>query len=127
MVTLALPVRAACDGQSGKPDANDGFERAVVLTASLAAYFRRQGFAMRLLVGEEELPCGTGENHFYRMLRMLAICRSSREAVAPIPPSFLTLSNHAGRGEFVLLILPWEDNNLRVACRGVTRILETWA
>ena len=127
LVTLALPVRGACDGQSGKPDANEGFERAVVLTASLAAYFRRQGFAMRLLVGDEELPCGTGENHFYRMLRMLAICRSSMEAVAPIPPSFLTLSNHAARGEFVLLILPWEDHNLRVACRGVTRILETWA
>jgi len=120
LVTLALPVRAA----SGKPDANDRFERAVILTASLAAYFRRQGFAMRLLVGDEELLCGTGETHFYRMLRMLAICRSSIEAVAPIPPSFLTLSNHAARGELVLLILPWEDDNLRVACRGVTRILE---
>lgn len=126
LVTLALPVCRAGELQPVKPAAKDDFERAIVLTASLAAYFQRQGFAMRLLVGEEELPYGTGESHFHGMLRMLALCGLSLEAGTSIPAAFLTLSSHAAVGHLVLVVLPWEDGNLRAACRGVTQFLKAW-
>ncbi len=76
---------------------------------------------MRLVIGDEELRLGTGQGHFYRILRLLACSRLSLNTGAPIPSSFLTLSSDTALGQLVLLILHWEDDQLRAACRGVTR------
>lgn len=118
-VTLALPTSA--------PDQTlgDRFETAVGLVAALAAYFYGEGFAIRLLVGPQEVAYGTGEAHFYHMLRMLALCQIS--TAAPIPSSFLTLADKTAMGELTVLVLPWEDAELRSVCDGASRILEAWA
>ena len=67
-VTLALPTAVPEDRSL------EFFEQAVSLTASLAVFFQQQGFALRLLVGEREIPHGAGEPHLHRMLHELALC-----------------------------------------------------
>jgi uncharacterized protein (DUF58 family) len=114
-VTLALPTSAPAQ------TACDRFEPAVGLVAALITYFQGEGFAIRLLVGEQEVMYGTGESHFYHMLRLLAVCQPSVQG--PIPTSFLGLTDKTATGELTLLVLPWEDEGLRAVCQGV-RILE---
>jgi uncharacterized protein (DUF58 family) len=129
MVTLALPTAASADGRArgavaGRFDPSDPFERTVGLVASLAAHFHREGFAVRLLVGDQEVSHGTGEGHLDRILHVLALCGTSQNGA--IPAAFSRLSDEAGRGEFVLLVLHREDAALRSVCRGVTQIFEGW-
>jgi uncharacterized protein (DUF58 family) len=123
-VTLALASEAPVGMRALTLTAIQDFERAVILTASLAAHFQRQGFAIRLVIGNEEVCLGTGQGHFYRILRLLAFSSLSLNTGAPIPSSFLTLPSDTALGQLVLVILPWEDERLRAACLGVTRILD---
>jgi uncharacterized protein (DUF58 family) len=118
-VTLALPLHA--------PDsAAPAFERAVVLIASLAAYFKEQGFAIRLLLGDEELPYGMGETHLYRMYRLLALCRSVPDEQAPLPDVLLTLNELSGPGEFTVLVMSWPDPRLASARQSAGRVIEAY-
>jgi uncharacterized protein (DUF58 family) len=123
-VTLALPVLAPSGMQTLQLAANEGFERAIILSASLAAHFQRQGFAVRLVVGDDALPFGTSQGHFYQILRLLALSRWSLDEEAPIPVSFSTLVSHTALGQLVIVVLPWEDRQLRAVCQGVTLILD---
>jgi len=122
-VTLALASQAPVGMRALTLTASQDFERAITLTASLAAHFQRQGFAMRLVMGDAELHLGTGQDHFYRILRVLAFSRMTVNIGAPVPSAFLTLSSDTALGQLVILILPSEDVQLRAACQGVTRIL----
>ena len=119
-VTLVLPT-------SGPDNLPDAFEHAVVLVASLAAYFQERAFAIRLLVGEEEVPSGSGETHFYRILRALALCRpvTVRRAV-PVPEGFLQLGERTIHGEVTIVVLPWPDPHLMALCQGVSRMVKAW-
>ena len=116
-VTLAMPVQAA----HPMPAA---FERAVILMASLAAYFHARGFAIRVLLGDEELIHGADDAHLYRIFRMLALCREIHDDLyAAIPESLLRLNDISASEEFTVLVLPWPDARLASACRGVGRII----
>jgi uncharacterized protein (DUF58 family) len=55
----------------------DQFERSVCLAASLAAYFCRSGYEVRLMTGRQAVPYGRGEAHLSRILRLLALCDSA--------------------------------------------------
>jgi uncharacterized protein (DUF58 family) len=114
-VTLALPAAAPADSQAG-------FEQAVELTASLVAFFHAQGYAIRLLIGGQDLPHGSGEAHFHALLRALALCRPT-EAPASISPAINALPGQTGAGELTLVVMSHEDPAVRSACRGVSRIL----
>ncbi len=119
-VTLALPT-------AGPENGPDAFEQAVVLVASLAAYFQEQAFAVRLLVGDEEVPHGAGETHLYRILRALALCHpTAAKKPAPVPEGFLTLGNRTRVGELTIVVLPWPDPHLMAACKGVSRVVQAW-
>lgn len=120
-VTLALPTAG--------PARPESFERAVSLTASLVVYFHERAFAVRLLLGAQETSYGTAEAHLHQLLRMLALCHptgSRGHAMTVIPHGFWELSARTALGELSIIILPWEDPEFGAACRGVTRILETW-
>jgi uncharacterized protein (DUF58 family) len=114
-VTLALPAAAPADSQAG-------FEQAVELTASLVAFFHAQGYAIRLLIGGQDLPHGSGEAHFHSLLRALALCRPT-EVPASISPAINALPGRIGAGELTLVVMSHEDPAVRSACRGVSRIL----
>jgi uncharacterized protein (DUF58 family) len=113
-VVLALPTAAPVA-------ARPAFEQAVGLAASLAAFFHAQGYALRLLVGSQEIPYGTGEAHYDAVLRALALCQPEPEA--PLPPAFHALSKGAVFGELTLVVLSWPDPEASSVCRGVSRIL----
>ena len=119
-VTLALPTA----GPENRPDA---FEQAVVLVASLAAYFQERAFAVRLLVGDEDVPHGAGEMHLYRILRALALCRPTPAMEsAPVPEGLLTLGGRTTLGELTIVVLPWPDPRLMAVCRGVSLVVKAW-
>ena len=52
--------------ESTSEPAQQLFEQAVTLTASLAQFFHKRRYQIRVLVGEEELPYGIGDAHFHR-------------------------------------------------------------
>jgi uncharacterized protein (DUF58 family) len=56
-------------------NAQDHFEKAVILAASLAVYFTGRHYEVRLIIGEQELPYGIGESHLLKMLALLAVCQ----------------------------------------------------
>lgn len=121
-VTLALPTTVPEDR------APECFEQAVSLTASLAAHFHQQGFAVRLLVGAQEVSHGVGEPHLYRMLHALALCE-------PVPVGQLdaaaldglrTLGDRTACGELTIVVMPWPDPAVEAACRGASRLVPAW-
>ncbi|MES4786178.1 MAG: hypothetical protein C4294_10525, partial [Nitrospiraceae bacterium] len=80
-------------------------------------------YTIRLLVGDQEIPYGTGERHFYQILDALALCHLTlRPETDSAPDGFLRLDDENGMGDLTILILPWEDRDLRAACLGVHRI-----
>ncbi len=100
------------------------FERAVTLAASLIAYFHERSYALRALVGSQEIPYGIGEAHFYSILRALALCEPIPIVEsATVPDAFRTLGDGSDRLESVLLVLPWPDPRLTAACQGVSRVV----
>jgi uncharacterized protein (DUF58 family) len=55
------------------PGAPGKFEKAVSLAASLAAHFAREGADFEYLTPREYVPRGSGADHLYRILRLLAV------------------------------------------------------
>jgi len=119
-VTLAFPTAGPSDQQAA-------FEQAVVLVASLAKHFHERGYAVRLLVGDQEVPYGIGEAHLYRIFRALALCNPTPvKESEPLPEGFLTLGDRTALGELTVVILPWPDPRLTTACHGVSRVVNVW-
>lgn len=102
--------------------AQPAFEQAVSLTASLAAFFHRQGYALRLLLNDEEIGFGTGEAHFERILRALALCQPAVSG-PPVPPALRVLAGRPASGALRLIILSWSDPAVMSVCTSAGRIL----
>jgi uncharacterized protein (DUF58 family) len=121
-ITLALPVAVPAGERP------EFFEEAISLTASLAAYFHEEGFAMRLLVGDLEIPHGVGKEHLYQMLYALAICDpiQTQSVDVMVPDEFRTLGGRTVRGEITMVVLPWPDPILERACGGASRVIRVW-
>jgi uncharacterized protein (DUF58 family) len=114
-VVLVLPTAVPAQAQPA-------FEQAVSLTASLAAFFHRQGHAIRLLVGEQEIPAGIGEAHYDSILRALALCRPVPPE-APVPEALRSPAGRAAPDELMLIVLSWRDPAALSAFGGFGRIL----
>ncbi len=108
------------------PDSHDEqFERAVSLTASLAAFFQARAFTVRALVGHEEVPAETDFDTLGGLFRALALCQrrlpSDRNWVLS---ALRSLMQSVSPDEFVMAVLPWSDEEIVAACGNVNRILD---
>ncbi len=129
-ITLAFPTTVpASTGTGGATDAEmeQSFETAVELTASLAAHFQEQGFAIRAIVGDQEVPGTTGEEQLFRILKVLALCQPipAEQAEAGLEV-FKSLLAQTPAHEMVLLVLPWEDARLEACAGGVERVFRAY-
>jgi uncharacterized protein (DUF58 family) len=105
----------------------DDFEQAVVAVASLAAWFLARDYTLRILVGNDEVPYGTGTSHLHRILRALALCQTaSVSGVTRVSDAFLSLRERTALGELTVLVLPWPEPSLLAACRGVSAVVNAW-
>ncbi|MGH7208978.1 MAG: DUF58 domain-containing protein [Nitrospiraceae bacterium] len=123
-VTIALPtaVPEIWEDRDEPPSARERvFEQALVLTASLASLFHGRGYAIRAVIGAQEIPHGMGKAHLYRIFRALALSQPALQA-APLAEGFLRLGERAAVGELSILVLPWADSRLTALCRGVSRV-----
>jgi uncharacterized protein (DUF58 family) len=124
--TVALPLDAP-DGFTRTPDASttdeQTFERAVSAAASLVTHFAERGYAVRLVLGDEVIPHGTGEGHRDHLLRALALCEPIRARGIEARSSLVTRLEGGLSGDFSVLVLPWEDAASEQACRSVSLIL----
>lgn len=116
-VTLALPIQTP-------PSHHVAFERAVTLTASLAAFFHEQGYAVSLILGDLDLPHGSGQAHLHRIFRALALsqpeaCRSA----ASLPEGCARLGELTARGDLTVLVAAWPDPRLMAMESSVSRLL----
>lgn len=127
-ITLAFPTALPpAWAASGLPaEMARSFETGVELTASLAAHFQEQGFAIRAVVGDQEVPGATGDEQLFRILKILALCQPVPD---PQPGSgleaFKDLLAHTPAHEMVLLVLPWEDARLADCTAGVEAVFRT--
>ncbi|KAF0249824.1 MAG: hypothetical protein FD167_778 [bacterium] len=55
------------------------FERAIVLVASLAECFSKQGSEIRLFTPKEQTDFGLGVEHLYKILRLLALIQPNKQ------------------------------------------------
>ena len=69
-ITIVLDTRLP---QAGTDEFEDRFERGVVQAASLTKHFIDERAEVRLVLGEEPGPFGSGTEHLYRCLRRLAL------------------------------------------------------
>lgn len=123
-VTVALPTALRAPHTGTRSSCERDFEEAVSLGASLVNFLKGRAYAVRLLVGDQEVPHGTGEKHFHQILEVLALCRLTlKQDPGSTPDSFLKLGSNDWSGDLTILILPWEDPSVRAACRGAHRIL----
>jgi uncharacterized protein (DUF58 family) len=74
-ITIVLDTGIASDADN---DLNERFERGVVQTASLLKHFIDERAEVRLVVGDEVGPFGSGIEHLYRCLRRLALVSLSK-------------------------------------------------
>ncbi len=116
-VTLALP--------TAMPETDDAtFERAVSLTASLAAFFHEQGYAIGLILGATVIPHDSGQTHLHRLFHALALCRPDQASPSTaLPDPWLTLGERTGQGDLTLLVLPWKDPRLAHVQTQVSRVV----
>ena len=70
-ITIILDNRVAPD--SGATSFNERFERGVTRAASLLKHFVDERAEVRLIIGAEVAPYGTGLEHLYQCLRRLAL------------------------------------------------------
>jgi uncharacterized protein (DUF58 family) len=99
------------------------FEQAVIMTASLVTFFHERGYAVRLLVGDQEIQHGVGARHYYVLLRALGLCRlTSSSGSGTLSPAFRSL--RGGSGELSLLIMPWPDPRLTNISRQVSKVIQ---
>jgi uncharacterized protein (DUF58 family) len=75
-VTLVLPLTAPATDTAA-------FERAVSVTASLAAYFHAGGYAIRALVGDMEIGPSSGWDNYIAILKALALCERQEPGSPP--------------------------------------------
>lgn len=54
------------------------FERAIILAASLTEHFINNGAEIRLLTPERQTDFGTGQDHLYKFMRILALMHAHR-------------------------------------------------
>ena len=98
----------------GGENANRSFERAVRLTASLAAHHLRDGRRVRLVIGSESLPPARGRTGLWPLLAALARVRNERGSASAArfdPPA---------RGEELMLVMAGGGRGLPDAPRGWT-------
>ncbi|MFQ5991931.1 MAG: DUF58 domain-containing protein [Nitrospiraceae bacterium] len=116
-VTLVLPT---CGSYMGDP----AFERAVELIASLASFYYQQGYAIRAMVGDVEVPYGQGVAHYYQLLRVLGLCQPVEGSGSKDPSqSLLKLRGPSESGGLALVVLARPESNVGGAYRDADRIL----
>jgi uncharacterized protein (DUF58 family) len=81
------------------------FEKAVSFAASLADKFLTKGFFVRLLTCKKVVPFGTGEEHLFKILDVLAVIKSEDLWECPS-------STESGTEGLTVLILNSEDSPL---------------
>ncbi|MGQ0810299.1 MAG: DUF58 domain-containing protein, partial [Nitrospiraceae bacterium] len=100
------------------------FERGVTLAASLVAYFHERGYAIRALVGPQDIPLRWDEEHVRSILRALALC----ERVSPSNDDSIAAAFHSLRQDdqadaCTIAILPWPDVQLVTMCQGFQHLI----
>ena len=79
-ITIVLDTNLSSDGE----DVDERFERGVVQAASLLKHFIDERAEVRLVVGDEVGPFGSGTDHLYRCLRRLALVNSVKTSARAI-------------------------------------------
>jgi uncharacterized protein (DUF58 family) len=83
---------------SKSEDDEDRFEQAVSLAASIAARFMEEGAGLEFLTPQNYVPRGTGLEHLYRILRMLAIVKYETDR-SPYTSGFRHFGSFPGDAE----------------------------
>ena len=87
------------------------FERAVSVAASLATFFHDRGYALRAVIGEEDIATGTGTTQYMRILQALALCERQEPATVRSDPRRRPTPEQRESG-IVLAVIPRSDRQV---------------
>jgi hypothetical protein len=109
------------------PAADDAaFEQAVSVTTTLAMFFHDRGYALRVVIGEEDISSAIGAEQYVRILRALAFCERQDPGISPpnhIGWRFCSQDPDPG---IMLAVLPWTaDETLMNRIREADCIITT--
>ena len=105
-ITIVLDTGVPIDAGEGL---EERFERGVVQAASLLKHFIDERAEVRLVVGEEIGPFGSGVEHLYRCLRRLALVRPVTRDVNASPnsvpvPAIRTVGRQTAEPDYAILL-----------------------
>jgi uncharacterized protein (DUF58 family) len=83
-ITVELDTRLPAETEPGDTELEDRFERGVVQAASLLKHFIDERAEVRLVLGDEFGPFGSGLEHLYKCLRRLALVTPQRVTDSPV-------------------------------------------
>jgi uncharacterized protein (DUF58 family) len=102
-ITIELDMRRP--GAAELAGFEERFERGVVQTASLLKHFIDERAEVRLVLGDEIGPFGSGLEHLYKCLRRLAVVSLQTESdVRPVAESSLSHRSTGAEHDFAILL-----------------------
>lgn len=106
------------------PDHLDGlFERCVTFVASLLWHLSTRGYPLRLLVGSENSGVGSGSEHLFIMMRLLALCARRRLEPKNQHGQDVLVPQDAERG-YTLAVVPWSESETTGSAIIADRVLQ---
>ena len=90
-------------------EADDAFERALSIAASLLKLLLNGGYRIRLLLGDQEEILANEPNHFFHLLHSLALCERRPARAGESVPQPMAEALAASREGPTILIRPWTD------------------
>ncbi len=116
MITLALFTVA--------PDeADDTFERALSIAASLVDHFLKDGVRLRLLLGDQQELLADGEEQSLHLFHALALCERRPVAASAVVEQALAHALAESHEGPTILLAPWTDPVRRNAFPAVGHVL----
>lgn len=107
------------------PDSDDEvFERSVTLAASLLWQLSKKTYPIRLIVDDEDSGLGSGPDHLFAMMRLLALCKRRRPNECDGRTSLpLWYQNHGTELGYAVAIVPWSSRAESFPHHHVHRVL----
>ena len=99
------------------------FERSVTFVASLLSQLTERAYPVRLIIGRVDSGFGSGSDHLFAILRLLALCERRLPGTGSVPHSeSLPLTHNDERG-YTVAVVPWSDQEVSAGTVHADRVL----
>ena len=99
------------------------FEQALSIVASLLDQLLKEGYHVRLLLGDKDEILAINAGQFLQLLHPLALCERRPVTSAAVIQQTLVRALSGSHGELTFLILPWTDPTMQDVRAAVDHVI----